>query len=60
MRFSYALIYEKGYQEFDIGESIIMTKIKGSASSLDRTDIPENLRKVWDSADYVVPPMVNK
>lgn len=35
-----------------------MTKIKGSASSLDRNDLPEDLRRIWDSADYVVPPMV--
>lgn len=43
----------------EIGQSTITTKVKGVASSMDRLMMPEDYRRVWDYADYVVPPMVS-
>jgi cation transporter protein len=44
----YVIIYKKGYQETDLLVSSVTTKVKGTA--LDTT------KKLWDVADYVVPP----
>ena len=54
----YAIIFKKGYQEFDDVQGAVTTKLKGVART-------ENLfsnhsgERIWDVADYVVPPQVS-
>jgi len=62
----YQLWYAQGYQEFAGMESSVTTKVKGySQSTLGsaRPSVPPNIRmmyeRVWDEADYVVPPAEN-
>lgn len=55
----YAIIYKKGYQETDTVQSAVTTKLKGIASTLDRDDLPDVYRRVWDTADFVIPAQVN-
>ncbi|TRY76235.1 hypothetical protein TCAL_09591 [Tigriopus californicus] len=63
----YQLWYARGYQEFAEVESSVTTKVKGfSRSELTeraRGQIPEEwhymYERVWDEADYVVPPAEN-
>ena len=56
--------YEKGYQEFDKVVSATMTKVKGIAVT-NYTDLNitvaggVNGTRIWDVADYVVPPQVD-
>jgi len=63
----YQLWYAQGYQEFSSVESSTTTKVKGySISRLDE-DVSEAMNptlrmlyeRVWDEADYVVPPAEN-
>jgi len=62
--YSYVIWYEKGYQEFDKVISTTTTKVKGIAvtnySQLNVT-IPGAVDgiRIWDVADYVMPPQVN-
>jgi len=59
----YVIWYEKGYQEFDKVVSATTTKVKGIAvtnySELNIT-VPGGVNgtRIWDVADYVVPPQV--
>jgi len=62
----YQLWYAQGYQEFSTVESSTTTKVKGySVSSLGEfaQAVPPHLQRmyerVWDEADYVVPPAEN-
>ncbi|CAL1297777.1 unnamed protein product [Larinioides sclopetarius] len=59
----YAIIYNKGYQDFSPIESSVTTKVKGIAytnySKSDFNDLVPDIevyRRIWDTADYVVPP----
>ena len=54
--YRYVLWYKKGYQEFDKLVSATTTKVKGVAFT--RYYAPRGIR-VWDTADYVIPPQVN-
>ncbi|XP_023325354.1 P2X purinoceptor 4 isoform X2 [Eurytemora carolleeae] len=65
---TYALLYEKGYQEWSGVESSVITKVKGTASSTqiqpmlweqDSSHHHHLYVRVWDEADYVVPPAEN-
>lgn len=51
-------MYKKGYQEFDIAQSNVVAKVKGVASTKNRSDLPDHYRRIWDTADYVIPPQV--
>lgn len=51
-------MYNKGYQEMEIGQSSITTKVKGVSFSMDRLDLPGEYQRIWDYADYVIPPVV--
>jgi len=58
----YALWLQQGYQEFTRVESSVTVKIKGVTKSElgDGTDLDPSLyTRVWDVADYVVPPAEN-
>ncbi|KAF8767709.1 P2X purinoceptor 4 like protein [Argiope bruennichi] len=59
----YAIVYQKGYQEFSDVESSVTTKVKGIAFTNFSNDAfnpkilhPDWYRRVWDVADFVVPP----
>jgi len=57
----YVIVYKKGYQEFSDIYSSVTTKLKGTVRpnfTDDELDLPyPNIyRKVWDVADYVIPP----
>lgn len=62
----YAIVYKKGYQEFCPVESSVTTKVKGVVYTNFSDDAfspeithPEWYRRIWDVADYVVPPSEN-
>jgi len=62
----YQLWYAQGYQEFSGMESSVTTKVKGYSQSIlgpNNHSLPASLRilyeRVWDEADYVVPPAEN-
>ncbi|XP_055957799.1 P2X purinoceptor 4 isoform X2 [Patella vulgata] len=54
----FAIIYKKGYQDFDDVNSAVTTKLKGVALT-NLTDEGINGTRVWDVADYVIPPQEN-
>ena len=60
--FRYAIIYKKGYQEFDAVESSATTKLKGVVFTNFTNMTPEHDKiynhRLFDVADYVVPPQV--
>ncbi|XP_012942306.1 purinergic ATP P2X4 receptor subunit 1 isoform X1 [Aplysia californica] len=53
----YAIVYKKGYQEFENVQSAVTTKVKGIAFS--NGSIPGIGTRTWDVADYVIPPQEN-
>lgn len=54
--FSYTVIYEKGYQEYDDVVSATSAKVKGTSYA----QLPTGANtRVWDTVDYVVPPLVS-
>ena len=53
----YVIVYEKGYQDTDVPETLALTKVKG-VSYTEREEPSGNYTRVWDVADYVVPPEV--
>ncbi|GFW89812.1 p2X purinoceptor 4 [Trichonephila clavipes] len=62
----YAIVYKKGYQEFSEVESSVTTKVKGIAFTNFSDEAfnpkilhPEWYRRVWDVADFVIPPSEN-
>ncbi|XP_035222015.1 P2X purinoceptor 4-like [Stegodyphus dumicola] len=62
----YAIIWNKGYQEFSTIESSVTTKVKGvvltNFSQREFNPQIQNIdvyRRIWDTADYVVPPSEN-
>ena len=60
--FRYAIVWKKGYQEYDDVLSSVSTKVKGIAvtnyTELNITH-PDKLDfRIWDVADYVMPPQV--
>ncbi|GIY37258.1 p2X purinoceptor 4 [Caerostris darwini] len=62
----YAIVYKKGYQEFSDVESSVTTKVKGIAfTNFSNEDFnpkilhPEWYRRIWDVADFVIPPSEN-
>ncbi|KFM80377.1 P2X purinoceptor 4, partial [Stegodyphus mimosarum] len=62
----YVLVYKRGYQEFSDVESSVTTKVKGVTFTNFSDDSfnpevlhPEWYRRVWDVADFVVPPSEN-
>jgi len=56
--FRYVLIYTRGYQWREIGQSVMLTKVKGISSSIGRDDLPADYRRIWDPTDFTVTPMV--
>ena len=59
---SYAIIYEKGYQDFDVVTSASLTKMKGVYYRNNVYPFPpidDVTERIWDVADYVVPAEVN-
>ncbi|GFU29844.1 p2X purinoceptor 4 [Nephila pilipes] len=62
----FAIIYNKGYQDFSPIESSVTTKVKGviytnySKNDFDNL-VPDTevYQRIWDTADYVVPPSEN-
>ncbi|XP_046841171.1 P2X purinoceptor 4-like [Xenia sp. Carnegie-2017] len=64
----YVIIYKKGYQLSEIGLSSVTTKLKGTALTNLSIQFPINESlaqnlfngpRIWDSADYVIPPEEN-
>lgn len=61
--YRYAVWYQRGYQEFDAVTSATTTKLKGIAMT-NYTQLNISLHggvdgvRIWDVADYVVPPQV--
>ena len=55
--YSFAIIYKKGYQDFDNVQSVVTTKVKGIA--MVNTTVHPNIQPIWDVADYIVPPQVS-
>ncbi|XP_052800664.1 P2X purinoceptor 4-like isoform X1 [Mya arenaria] len=53
----YAIIFQKGYQEFDNVQGAITTKLKGVAET--KNVFSSNSSRIWDVNDYVVPPQEN-
>lgn len=57
--FSYAIVYEKGYQRKEDVVSSVTIKVQG----IDYTNGTGNFTnvgdRVWDTADYVIPPQVS-
>ena len=62
-RFSrFAIIWKKGYQEFDVALSAITTKLKGTAL-VNFTGFKSPLvngMHIFDPADYVIPPQASR
>jgi len=60
----YVIVYKKGYQEFSDINSSVTSKVKGVAYPNYTDDqflvpYPEVYKRVWDVADYVIPPQEN-
>jgi len=55
----WALLHERGYQESAVVESSFITKVKGTTSSNMEAGVAKLHNRVWDEADYVVPPAEN-
>lgn len=55
----WALVHERGYQESSPVESSFITKVKGTTSSKLKSGDQDLYNRVWDEADYVVPPAEN-
>ncbi|KAL3856150.1 hypothetical protein ACJMK2_010938 [Sinanodonta woodiana] len=53
----YAIVYKKGYQEFNDVQGVVTTKLKGVA--LTNLSLPGLRDRIWDVVDYVVPPQEN-
>ncbi|XP_061197439.1 P2X purinoceptor 4-like [Saccostrea echinata] len=53
----YAIIFKKGYQDFDNVQSVVTTKVKGIVM-VDESIHPD-IQRIWDVADYIVPPQEN-
>lgn len=53
----YAIIYKKGYQDFDNVQSVVTTKVKGIV--MVNTTAHPDIQPIWDVADYIVPPQEN-
>ena len=53
----FAIVWKKGYQEFENVHSAVTTKLKGVVYT-NFTNIPGLRHRIWDVADYVVPPQV--
>lgn len=53
----FAIIFKKGYQDFDNVQSVVTTKVKGIVM-VNTTAYPD-IQPIWDVADYVVPPQEN-
>ncbi|UYV61275.1 P2RX1 [Cordylochernes scorpioides] len=61
---SYAIVWKKGYQDVDVAESAVTSKVKGVVYTNYSDDEFHHLvantslyRRIWDVADFVVPPM---
>ncbi|XP_076435092.1 P2X purinoceptor 4-like isoform X2 [Babylonia areolata] len=54
----YVIVWKKGYQEVDEVQSAVTTKLKGTVYTNDSA-IPGIDGRIWDVADYVVPPLEN-
>ncbi|XP_015908917.1 P2X purinoceptor 4 [Parasteatoda tepidariorum] len=62
----YVIVYKKGYQEFCDVEGSITTKVKGVTYTnfsknafKEEISHPEWYKRIWDVADFVVPPSEN-
>ena len=53
----FAIVWKKGYQEFENVQSAVTTKLKGVVYT-NFSGIPGLDGRIWDVADYVVPPQV--
>ena len=57
--YSYAILWQRGYQEFDNVVSGLTTKLKGVVySNYSYLRTPELNHRIFDVADYVIPPQV--
>lgn len=52
--FRWVFLWEKGYQETDSVVSSVTTKVKG----VTLTNTSNSGARIWDVADYVIPPQV--
>lgn len=52
--YRYVCVLKKGYQDTDTVLSSVTTKVKGIAL----TNTTELGERVWDVADYIIPPQV--
>ncbi|KAL5017512.1 hypothetical protein ScPMuIL_007101 [Solemya velum] len=53
----FAIVFKKGYQDFDDVQSAVTTKVKGVA--LTNSSDPGLQLRIWDVSDYIVPPQEN-
>lgn len=53
----FAIIFKKGYQDFDNVQSVVTTKVKGIV--MVNTTVHPDIQPIWDVADYIVPPQEN-
>ena len=56
---SYAIIYEKGYQRKEDVVSSVTIKVQGIDYTNGRGNFENVGDRVWDTADYVIPPQVS-
>lgn len=55
----FAILYQRGYQDFDYVVSGLTTKVKGVVyTNFTRLGLPELNHRIYDVADYVNPPQV--
>lgn len=57
--YSYAILYQRGYQDFDNVVSGLTTKVKGVVyTNTTGLHMPELNNRIFDVVDYVNPPQV--
>ena len=56
----YVIIYEKGYQYTDVVSGAVTMKLKGiGVTGVSQEPSPAGVgRRIWDTADYQIPPQV--
>lgn len=52
------MVFEKGYQEHDLAKCTVTTKVRGVGHT-NAKNIYEKGIRVWDVADFVIPPLEN-
>ncbi|KAA0200160.1 P2X purinoceptor [Fasciolopsis buskii] len=54
----WVMVFEKGYQEHDLAKCTVTTKVRGVGHT-NAKNIYEKGIRVWDVADFVIPPLEN-